>query len=604
MADNRETLESRVSWLEERVNQLEQRLVAQNDSPITDPALKMKEAQTPAGAEGEDASEDLLTWVGRSSLLPRISTLCFLLVVALALRTVTDNDLLDKQVGSLIGMFYAGFLIAWGAHRYRLGSPLAPVFTLCGMFLLASVVVETHAHFASLPAIPAYLILTVAGAGAAAISYFQRVALPVFAGTLGMSIGGIAIDYPSPIFTYLAAVLLASNLFAVFATRLQRCSWLRWILLGLTLTMFTAWAFKLVHAVNRFGLKEVPFELAGFMPWLALFALVYLGFAIMGVVWSGEERVARFDLGLPVLSAGSAFLLARYVIYATHGNETVLGVIGVGAAAVLIGIAQWLSSRRSGGATGTTAFVLAGAMLLALALPLATGQEFVALTLLSAGAFGLALIAQRWQRGGVRVTSYLLQLYACVTLVLELYSTKDAEPSVVSALAAGALACIGLSHYRWARRHAPPATSFVFSRFDQEDRSAVLLLLGALVSGFFTLRVGIYQGLIAAGITGPGAFGCYQSVLINLSAIVLMVLALLRRNRELRNVAVLVTIVGGCKVFFGDMLAARGLPLVFSVFSFGLAAAIGSVVLGRWQRQAVEAAPDTPAAEPREVKEA
>jgi xanthine/uracil permease len=243
-------------------------------------------------------------------------------------------------------------------------------------------------------------------------------------------------------------------------------------------------------------------------------------------------------------------------------------------------------------------------MLLALALPLATGQEFVALTLLSAGAFGLALIAQRWQRGGVRVTSYLLQLYACVTLVLELYSTKDAEPSVVSALAAGALACIGLSHYRWARRHAPPATSFVFSRFDQEDRSAVLLLLGALVSGFFTLRVGIYQGLIAAGITGPGAFGCYQSVLINLSAIVLMVLALLRRNRELRNVAVLVTIVGGCKVFFGDMLAARGLPLVLSVFSFGLAAAIGSVVLGRWQRQTVEAAPDTPAAEPREVKEA
>jgi len=32
------------------------------------------------------------------------------------------------------------------------------------------------------------------------------------------------------------------------------------------------------------------------------------------------------------------------------------------------------------------------------------------------------------------------------------------------------------------------------------------------------------------------------------------------------------------------MLSFHGLPLVFSVFSFGLAAAVESVVLGRWSR--------------------
>jgi hypothetical protein len=43
-------------------------------------------------------------------------------------------------------------------------------------------------------------------------------------------------------------------------------------------------------------------------------------------------------------------------------------------------------------------------------------------------------------------------------------------------------------------------------------------------------------------------------------------------------------LIGGGKVLFGDMISTRGLPLVISVFSFGLAAAIESLLLGRWPR--------------------
>lgn len=602
MGDERQSLEDRVIWLEEQVQLLRAR-VGELDAEIeTGAVLKAKRVRKKAVEDSEDASEEILSWVGQASLLPRISTLCFLLVVALALRTITDNQLLDPQVGSLLGMVYAGALIAWGAYVYRRESPLAPVFVVCGTLLMFSIVVETHARFDSLPTVPAYMLLSIVGAAAAAISYSRKVALPVFAGALGMSIAGVAIDYPNPTFPYLAGVLLAANLFGVFATRLQRCSWLRWLLLAVTMLMLQVWGFKLAIFLGRHGGEAIPFAMAGFLPVVLLFALVYFGIALMGVVWHGQGRVAKFDLALPTLSAGWTFIVARYVIHAGLGSDTMLGGLGVVGALGLFVAAHWLGGRKDEQARGTNAFSMAGAVLLALALPLAIGQTLVALTLISGCAMGLAWMAELWQSGGVRVTSYLLQLYACAALVLELQATEATSPSFVSALAAGALAVVALCHFRWARGQAPPAASVLFSRFDQEDRSAVLLLLAALISGFFTLRVGVFQALRFLNIQEVGAFGCYQSVLINLSAIALMILAYLRHNKEIRNVAILVILVGGMMVFFVDLLGAKGVSLVISVFSFGLAAAVGSIILSRWQRHEAKAASGAePELKPRRV---
>jgi len=584
MAEKRQSLEERVVWLEAQVGELNSKLAELAARVESGGVGKIKAVRQEVAADAGDASEEILSWVGRTALLPRISSLCFLLVVALALRTVTDNQLLDPQVGSLLGMVYAGGLIAWGAFKYRQASPLAPVFAVAGTLLMFSVVAETHAHFEALPTVPAYVILTIVGAAAALVSYLNRVAAPVFAGTLGMSIAGLAIDYPNPVFPYLSILLLAANLFGVYATRLQRCSWLRWILLLITLLVLQIWSFKLGIFLGRQEYSDLPFALSGFFPMLATFALFYLGTAIVGIIWRGQDRVARFDLALPTLSCGWLFILGRYVVNAGNGSPQVLGIVATLLALALLGIAHWMGSRRDDKARGTNAFSLAAVVLLAMALPLALDHPLLALSLLSAIALSLTWVAHRWESGGVRVTSYLLQLYACGALVMELQATEVAAPSALSALAAGALACIGLWHFRWVRTHLPAAGSLVFSRFDKEDRSAILILLAALVSGFFTLRVGIYQAMQVFHLEGPGAFGCYQSVLINLSAITLMSMALWRDNKELRNVAILVTLVGGAKVFFGDLLGAKGVPLVLSVFSFGLAAAVDSIVLGRWQK--------------------
>ena len=58
----------------------------------------------------------------------------------------------------------------------------------------------------------------------------------------------------------------------------------------------------------------------------------------------------------------------------------------------------------------------------------------------------------------------------------------------------------------------------------------------------------------------------------------------MRRNKELRNVAVVITVIGAAKVFLMDMVQLKGMPLMISVFSFGLLAALASLVLGRWNR--------------------
>jgi uncharacterized membrane protein YjjB (DUF3815 family) len=73
-------------------------------------------------------------------------------------------------------------------------------------------------------------------------------------------------------------------------------------------------------------------------------------------------------------------------------------------------------------------------------------------------------------------------------------------------------------------------------------------------------------------------------VLINVTAAVLLWLSLMRRNKELRNVAVVVTVIGAGKVFLMDMVQLKGMPLMISVFTFGLVAALASIVLGRWNK--------------------
>jgi hypothetical protein len=186
----------------------------------------------------------------------------------------------------------------------------------------------------------------------------------------------------------------------------------------------------------------------------------------------------------------------------------------------------------------------------------------------------------KWRNGSVRLTSYLLQIYPAVALL-----DQGAAPSAwLRVLSAGGIACMGFVQYLWCRNHKPPEES-AFFRIDNNDLSAVTILIASLTSAFFMLQGIVHQ--VLAMILVPSelnnAFRCSQSVIINMAAIVLMFFALAHRSRELRNIAILLTVIGAISVFLYDLIRGHGIPLVISVLSFGLATAVESVILGRWQ---------------------
>ena len=81
------------------------------------------------------------------------------------------------------------------------------------------------------------------------------------------------------------------------------------------------------------------------------------------------------------------------------------------------------------------------------------------------------------------------------------------------------------------------------------------------------------------------AFIASQTILMNLAAIFLIVLAAMRHNKELRNTAILVMLIAGAKAFILDMFKISGTWLVFSIFAFGIAAALTSLILARWKTE-------------------
>lgn len=533
-----------------------------------------------------DVSEEVINWASRTALMPRLATLCFLLVVALILRTVADSGIVNKLVGSGLGMSYAAFLMMAGWYSYSRQSLLAPVFAASGAILMSTIVVETHTHFQSLPLVPAYLTLVATGIAMALISRKFDAFTPISVGTISMCFAGAAIDYPNPYFPYLSLVLFAANVLAYFAAQMKRCGWLRWSVVFVSMFMLQLWGLRIGHALRRSEIPPPELAYSLFLPVLAIFACAYFVFALLGVVMRKSERITRFDAALPTVNSLWAFSTAFYVISSGAGDTSLLGAIGVLTAAVLLAISFWLAKRSGEGARGTGVYVFACGVLLAMALPAVVGKLVFSLPIISLLAVLMAVKSRSWGSGSVRLTSYLLHIYSGAALVFVLKGNAPDALGAANIIPAGLLALTMLYQYKWCRLW-PPSTGYsFFDSFDSNDRSASLLLLTGLISGFFMMRCSIYQILLMiSGTVSPDVFRCAQSVLINIVAVVLILLAYLRQDRQLRNVAILVTIVAGFKVFAYDLLGTHGLPLVFSVFSFGVAVAVESVALGKWPKK-------------------
>ncbi len=579
--------------LEKRVAELEEQVVVLTDAvnelhkkmPLASEKSAVKKKSAPkAHAQGE-TSEEILSWVDKSYILSRVATTSFIVAVALALRTAADNGSIDLQIGSFLGILYAFGLIVYSWFAYKERSIQAPVYILWGTLIMCSVVVEAHRVFATVPAEMAYIVMAITGLVATVISRLHHVALPVFVGTLGMSFGSFALDYPSPIFPYLVIILGLANVFATYATRLLRASWLRWLLFMLTLFMIQIWDLKLSIYLSKLSPENLEFSVQGLLPSIGFLGIVFTGIALLGVLGKVQEKISKFDIVLPVLNVCWIYLAVSYAIGQGLTSPKAFGWLAMLVALLHLLIAWWLLGRTEGGSLGTTSFALAGGLLLAFSAPMAIGHAVIATALVAMLSVGIFWVSVCKKNLGLRIVSYFLQLYACSALVFLLWTTDGTTPSLIGAFSSGLLASIAFCHYFMARRYLVVPGESVVHKMNKKDRGAGILLVAALFSGFFTMRVGLYQALDYMHMATHSAFGGAQSVLINVTAMVLLLISLVKHNKELRNIAIVITMIGAGKVFFMDMVQLKGVPLMISVFTFGLVAASASFVLGRWNKK-------------------
>jgi hypothetical protein len=569
-------LQTRVEQLSVRLDELEGGREA-GPRPTPTPATQVVVRQ-----------EDVITKVGQGGLLPRIAAVCFMLVVALILRTITDNQVVSVQAGSLLGLTYAVALIGFGWWLYQRKSRLAPVFPGCGLLLLFSIVLETHSRFESLPTFWAYTTLLVAGLVVVGLSLRYRATGLICLGTLGTAGIGMAIDFPYPLYPFLGLLLLGANIASFIAHRRQMCLFLRYAVLAFTAVFWLLWTFKL----NVLPVCDAPIavmlNLDWFLPSLFLFWCVYF----FMVVWNTMDHdlaLGFYEGIMPTISGIGLFVAGWVIIGVWYRNANWFGITTLVLGVVHFIIGWWFAKRDREGARGSNAFIFAGVCLLFMSMAVAVDNIVWILPLWSGLAFVLALLSARWHSGGIRVTSYLLQIVICVYGMLSgIFAVPSALP-VVSGLAAGTIFVICLLQYNWSRRHAPDAVhSAYFSWLDKRDISAVFLLVAGLISGYYSAQMGLFMILNRTLADFAAALQSGQSVFINLGAVLLMLIGLRGRNIEIATVAGFVVVIGAVKVFIIDLFGISGLSLVVSVFSFGIVAAVASVVMGKWQRKGEE----------------
>ncbi len=572
-------LTGQVALLKERVAELSERVTI-----LENGQYPIREMAPLPGDYDILPADGVLNWADREALLPRIATVCFLLVIALILRTITDNGMVNTQVGSLLGLGYASTLILVGWRLFSGGHRLAPVFPLCGVLLLFSIILEVHARFEALPVVVAYLFLFAQSAVVAVIAFRYQAGSLLSVGLLGAAILGMSLDFPYPVYPLAGLLILVASIIAARAAQYGISPSLRWTTLLLTMFYWLIWGIKVEAMLGRGEQLVTGLYGPWYFPMLLLFVVVHLAIAFWLSV-NREEPLGIYEGLLPTVNGVWAYLACWPVAMAWGGRQQLIaaGVTALGLGHIVL--AELLARRDPNEAPGANAFSLAGVVLLALGLPFVTGSVFWALPLWSLLACVLILLSSRWQSGGARVTSYAFQFFACgMAIFTGAFAVGRISPAV-GITAAGGLAVLALLQYRWARTHEPPRSdSGFFSWLDKGDVSAVILLVTGLISLFAAGRLGMHAILRHVLAEPDNLFRGGQTILINSGAVLLLVLSMRKRSVELLVVAVAVGLFGALKVFFYDMFRCSGIPLVLGVFSFGIVAAVGSMVSSRWRQ--------------------
>ncbi|MBU0673483.1 MAG: hypothetical protein KJ950_02420 [Proteobacteria bacterium] len=522
-------------------------------------------------------------WVAKGALLQKLATVSFILVFALLLRTVTDNGSIDLRTGTYLGLFYVIALIGVGGWLYARQKVLAPIFSVSGYLLLLSIVIEGTQRFNTISYHLAYGLLFTALGVCSLISLRAKAARFLTIVVIGVGLSVFIFNFPRLIFPAGAMLLLMAMAVAIAASEWKVTTGLKWPVAGFILLFWFFWSFKIVMPLLRGQQLPSDLMLPWFLPSLALLGL--LSFVHTLRKYLGKEIIIPFDVLLPSATMALIFLAGRVVVVNAWEMNRIFGL-----AAIILAMVQFLlgwhlatrgASDRWAGIGGAFA---AGALMLTLGLTDLTGGLGWAVMVWSPVAYGLLVLSGRCRSGSLRFISYLYQIIIVIIgLSAKIFSVAP-EATIAAFPAAISLSIFSMIQYLWCRKNPPPDGSF-FKKIDGKDFSSLALFLCGLVGLYFVTTMALDLVLTNLLTDPENAIKCGHSIIINCAAIIMLVLGGRLRNSEYIGIAVLFGVVGGINSFILDLFKGHGLPLVLSVLSFGCVAAIGSIVMGRWQKR-------------------
>jgi len=587
MAEDSSSIETRYAQLSAQVRLLEERVdeltgLVRGLQPGARAQHSVNEQAGGAALTGFPANEFSIP-----ALFSGLAALCFIAVAALVLRTLTDNQIVNQQAGTALGLLYCACLIGEGHRRHVRQRPLASVLAVSGAVLYFSIILETHSRFHVLPAHWAYLLLGALLGTTVFLGIRSNSWLMVYSGALGSSLTGLALDFPAPVFPILGLFLLGANVAAGLSVSIRWCSGLRWILLAFTSFFWLVWVIAGRFPLSR-GLTP-PAELG--MPWvfpeLIAFLLILLTVAAAAAI---RQEVARlFEIVAPAIGAATVAAVAHLIVLPASLTPGPLSALGAALAALPLALAIVLAEKNESGARIASGLTAAAWVLLVF-LPQCIPDilwVFLCWTLAAAALTALPRLARN---RSVTVLSHVFQGFVCLAAcILGILSTGAAFPAKQAVLTA-VLGSLCLAQYARSRR--PLADSRALS-FDAAAYTALVPLGAGLCYAFAIGRVVLYSAF-AHFQWGEEAFQSAQSILLSAGAVSAAILGLLWMHEQLLAISIAIAMIGAAKVFAYDLARLHGVPVVLSVLSFGVSLALGPALWRRWQRQTVPSPPGTP----------
>ena len=531
---------------------------------------------------GPDFSQITPGRLSAPAILTALAVVCFLMVVALILRTLTDGKIVNQQFGTALGIGYASLLVVYGWHGHGRGKPRAPIFIVSGALLLFSVVLEAHIRFQALSTPVAFVTLGVALAAMTVLGMRARCALLICLGILGSAFAGLALDFPDPQYPTLAIFLFLANGAAYRSRHVARCLWVRWPMLMLTAFFWFLWAVK-AHAALR-GIHGL--SIAPALPWVLPGLVLFMAGSLAVVVAAALQEAAAvsvYEIFLPPLAAAGTVAISVIVLIPYFASPVLVSAVGLGSALVPLALALGLSAKGEKGGRIVPALVVAAIVPLIVFLPGCCGSAHLVPLVCSLAAAALIMSPALGRHESVCVISHFFQALVCGMAAMNgilSVDTLSSDGALAVPVLAGS-ACI--IHYVLSRRLTTSANGLSERSQSPAFYTEALPFAAGLVYLLGLSRMILFVALSRAG-AGEDAFQAGQSLLINVCAVMTAVVGIELLCDDIVVIAVIVAVLGAGKVFVYDLTHLHGIPVVLSVLSTGITTAIGAVLWPRWQK--------------------